>query len=706
MELKSGTLLQGGKYRIMESIGRGGFGTTYLAEQVMAERKVCIKEFFPEEYYNRDANGCSISLGSQGSAKTMETFKAKFIKEAKTIAKFDHTNIIHIHDVFEENGTAYYVMEYVEGESLSAVVKRRGALGEAAAVGYIRQVADALSYIHEQRIMHLDVKPGNVMLRSRDDRAILIDFGLSKHYDADSGEATSTSPVGVSHGFAPMEQYKSGGVKEFSPATDIYSLGATLYYLVTGLVPPEAADVSDEGLPALPAHLSQGVRTAIERSMADKRKARPQSIDDFLKLLEDNTPEVVAIPTPKPTPSPVSAPVSAPVGDKISVAASAPVADERTVVGAPAPKAQPTPQSKNEWTPKYSAEKPMKSEETKKKSKWWMWLLIVAVVAIGGYLALSGSKESEVAKSEQVQNHQAEEIEKASIAEEAEKARIAEEKRQAEEAEKARIAEEAEKARIAEEKRQAEEAEKARIAEEQRLAEEEAARKAEQQRITEQKKKDETVRKDGPNLSNDLVYSKWGATIEERESNIIASNSLKDALDAKDYKKATVYFQQLLRNCPGASMTIYARGATLYGIRINMARNLADKRCLIDSLMYIYDVRNLHFGSHETHGRAYILDMKARDALKYSASLDRKFVRNILKEAVDAAIEDNGVITDDITATYFKMLCEDYIYDDSITKEIILFEYKKLSPYFKDSDIQYKSLFEDSFSEWNRNYNK
>ena len=380
MDLTPGSLLERGKYRIIETLGLGGFGITYLAEQVMAERKVCIKEFFPKEYYNRDANGCSISLGSQGSAKIMETFKAKFIKEAKTIAKFDHTNIIHIHDVFEENGTAYYVMEYVEGESLSAVVKRRGALGEAAAVGYIRQVADALSYIHEQRIMHLDVKPGNVMLRSRDDRAILIDFGLSKHYDADSGEATSTSPVGVSHGFAPMEQYKSGGVKEFSPATDIYSLGATLYYLVTGLVPPEAADVSDEGLPALPVHLSQGVRTAIERSMADKRKARPQSIDDFLKLLDDNTPEVVAIPTPKPTPSPVSAPVSAPVDDKTSVAASAPVADERTVVGAPAPKAQPTPQPKKEWVPKYAVDKPKKSGETKKKSKWWMWLLIVAVV--------------------------------------------------------------------------------------------------------------------------------------------------------------------------------------------------------------------------------------------------------------------------------------------------------------------------------------
>ena len=346
MNLKPGVTLHGGSYRIIETLGRGGFGITYLAEQVMAERKVCIKEFFPEEYYNRDANGCSISLGSQGSAKIMETFKAKFIKEAKTIAKFDHSNIIHIHDVFEENNTAYYVMEYIDGESLSAVVKRRGALDEAAAVSYIRQVADALGYIHEQRIMHLDVKPGNVMLRSRDDRAILIDFGLSKHYNAENGEATSSSPVGVSHGFAPMEQYKSDGVKEFSPATDIYSLGATLYYLVTGLVPPEAADISDEGLPALPAHLSQGVRTAIERSMADKRKARPQSIAEFLALLEDNTPEVVA-----------------------------PVA-EATIIDVE-PK-QTTPQPKNEPKPK------------KSKRGLWLGIFLFILAAVASFILFGG----------------------------------------------------------------------------------------------------------------------------------------------------------------------------------------------------------------------------------------------------------------------------------------------------------------------------
>ena len=116
----------------------------------MAERKVCIKEFFPKEYYKRDDDSHSISLGTQGSAEIMDLYKAKFVKEAKTIAKLDHPNIIHIFDVFAENNTAYYVMEYIEGESLSALVKEHGALSEGEAVGYIKQVAAALGNIHEQ----------------------------------------------------------------------------------------------------------------------------------------------------------------------------------------------------------------------------------------------------------------------------------------------------------------------------------------------------------------------------------------------------------------------------------------------------------------------------------------------------------------------------------------------------------------------------
>lgn len=285
MQLQPGTYLQGDKYRIISTLGSGGFGITYLAEQTMTERKVCIKEFFPKSLLAREDDSRSVRALSNELANDSVRFKAKFIKEAKTIASLKHPSIVQVFDAFEENGTAYYVMDYIEGESLSSIIKRYGALNEATAVHYIRQVADALNHIHERKIMHLDIKPGNVMLRSKDNSVILIDFGLSKHYDAQSGEATSTTPVGVSHGFAPLEQYRQGGVKEFSPETDIYSLGATLYYLVAGTVPPEAADVADEGLPSLPTHLSNETRLTIERAMADRRKQRPHSIGEFLAIL-------------------------------------------------------------------------------------------------------------------------------------------------------------------------------------------------------------------------------------------------------------------------------------------------------------------------------------------------------------------------------------------------------------------------------------
>ena len=289
MKLQPGTPLQGDRYRIISSLGRGGFGVTYLAEQVNLRRRVCIKEFFPKDYYKRDGDTGSLTLSSDGFAEMMDKFKTKFIKEAQTIATLNHANIIPIYDVFEENGTAYYVMDYIEGESLSDIVKRGGALAEADALRYICEAASALEHIHDRNINHLDVKPGNIMVRREDNRAILIDFGLSKHYDAESGDATSTTPVGVSHGFAPMEQYKQGGVSKFSPETDIYSLGATLYYLVTGNVPPQAADIADDGLPTLPAHLSSSVRTAIEHSMEVQRKRRPHSINEFVTYLNGGT---------------------------------------------------------------------------------------------------------------------------------------------------------------------------------------------------------------------------------------------------------------------------------------------------------------------------------------------------------------------------------------------------------------------------------
>lgn len=267
MELQPNTLLKGGTYRIIDILGKGGFGITYLAEHTHMGRKVCIKEFFPTTFYRRDEVSQTATIKDEDNTVLCERFKQKFLKEARTISTLDNPHIVRVFDSFEEHGTAYYVMEYIEGESLQSLVSRKGALDEAAARRYISQVADALAYIHERNTLHLDIKPSNIMVRKSDGRAILIDFGLAKHYDEDSGSQTTTTIGGHSDGYAPIEQYDTGGIQMFSPETDIYSLGATLYFLVTGERPPRARVVGNQGLPAMPSKLSTSLRTAVESAM-------------------------------------------------------------------------------------------------------------------------------------------------------------------------------------------------------------------------------------------------------------------------------------------------------------------------------------------------------------------------------------------------------------------------------------------------------
>ena len=285
-QLKIGASLQGGKFKIEKVLGQGGFGITYQVIHKLLDKKVCVKEFFFKEYCERDeATSRVIVIGTKGSHNMVERFKEKFLKEAKTIFKLEHPNIIRIHDIFIENNTAYYVMDYIDGENLNDMVKSRGALPEAEAVAYVKQVAMALDFVHQRKVNHLDVKPANIMVSRSDNRAILIDFGVSKQYD-DQGEQTSTTPVAISHGYAPMEQYKQGGVSTFSPQTDIYALGATLYKLLTGNTPPQAMDLIDEGLPPLPSTISKPVVEAIKKAMQFRKVDRPSSISEFLKLLQ------------------------------------------------------------------------------------------------------------------------------------------------------------------------------------------------------------------------------------------------------------------------------------------------------------------------------------------------------------------------------------------------------------------------------------
>ena len=278
--LQPNSTLQGGKYRIERVLGQGGFGITYLAVQTSLQRQVAIKEFFMKDFCSRDEATHTMSAPSTASSKLVEQYRKKFIKEARNLARLNHPNIISVIDVFEENGTVYYAMPYLAGGSLLDYVKAHGTLSETMAMKYVRQIANALKYMHEeQHICHYDVKPANILLDDKSN-AVLIDFGISKNYDA-AGQETTTTPVGMSDGYAPIEQYQQN-VEEFSPVSDVYALGATLYFLLHGKRPVSAVHRASGTALLMSKQLSQGVKDIINASMKISKRERAKSVDVFL----------------------------------------------------------------------------------------------------------------------------------------------------------------------------------------------------------------------------------------------------------------------------------------------------------------------------------------------------------------------------------------------------------------------------------------
>jgi len=308
MQLVNGHRLQTGKYRIEKMIGQGGFGITYLARWYQRIQgaigaansfsMVVIKEFFWSKYCNRDADGHTVSISSAEGKEMMAQFKEKLKKEGKIISRLSHPNIVGILDIFEENNTAYLVMQYVEGESLKEKIARMGKLDETTALRYAGQICSALSKIHSKRILHLDVKPSNILF-DEDDNLQLIDFGISKQYD-ESAQETSNTPIGVSAGYSPMEQY--GTLKSFSPPTDIYSAGATLYKMLTGETPIEATDRGQFDLKPVSffsPYVSKRTEEAVTKAMSEKVRDRFQSAEEFWQALhkEDEAPANTAVDT-------------------------------------------------------------------------------------------------------------------------------------------------------------------------------------------------------------------------------------------------------------------------------------------------------------------------------------------------------------------------------------------------------------------------
>ena len=306
--LPSGSILQGGKYRIIRVLGQGGFGITYLAEQTGLGMKVAVKEFFLRGSCQRDVTTSRVSVPVTDNKELVTKCLKKFKAEARKIASLNNDHIVSIIDIFDENGTSYYVMKYLDGGSLADRI-RHAPMQEDQAVYIIREVSDALKTIHSNGLLHLDIKPANILFDDRD-RAVLIDFGVSKYVDNQKDTTTTSSLVGFSRGFAPLEQVNAT-VSSLSPATDIYSLGATLYNLVVGITPPDASSVMDMGLPSFPSSISEDTQVAIEKSMQPRRKDRPQDINAFLQLFPEEVStgddDVTVIPV-QTTPLPKSSP--------------------------------------------------------------------------------------------------------------------------------------------------------------------------------------------------------------------------------------------------------------------------------------------------------------------------------------------------------------------------------------------------------------
>ena len=287
-QLESGTTLQGGKYRIERVLGQGGFGITYLATQLSLQRQVAIKELFI------GGSGQAINDRRGNQVVVTNQQKAKFKKEALRLANLNHPNLVKVHEFFEENGTAYYVMDYIEGESLRTKLNREGVLSESLVLKYLQQLLPALETAHKQNIWHLDIKPENIMV-DRYGHAYLIDFGASKHIEQNSTLTTSLA-LAYTRGYCPPEladlSYGSmdglvQALKDIGPWTDFYALGATMYNLLTDNIPPSSNRLYKDGRNAFmfPSNVSSSTRDLIVWMMKPNQEERPQTVEDIQRQL-------------------------------------------------------------------------------------------------------------------------------------------------------------------------------------------------------------------------------------------------------------------------------------------------------------------------------------------------------------------------------------------------------------------------------------
>lgn len=289
MELQPGTNLCDGKYTIEAKIGEGGFGITYKAIQNGLNRVVCIKEYFPAGKCTRATKKNTVFV--QGtSEQVFEKYRQAFVREAKMLATLHHPNIVEVLDVFDENNTSYMVMSFVKGKSLQQIVETRGKLPYPETVNYIAQITNAVGYIHDHHILHRDIKPDNIMITA-DFKAILIDFGSAREFEQDKTQVHTSM---LTHGYAPTEQYTANSRK--GSYTDIYAIGATFYFVLTGQVPMESAARLTEQMPSpkdLVPEIPEEANRTILKAMQLKAENRHQTVHEFMDDIRNVKPSVL-----------------------------------------------------------------------------------------------------------------------------------------------------------------------------------------------------------------------------------------------------------------------------------------------------------------------------------------------------------------------------------------------------------------------------
>jgi serine/threonine protein kinase len=282
--LRPGTTLQGGKYKLEKVLGQGGFGITYKAQNIALGIPVVVKEYHPS---GSSRIGTSVRPPGTLSQQEFQEARARFADEARVVAQLTLVNpnphIVRVYDVFTENDSEYYAMEFLEGKSLQSLVEKGGPLSENQVLEIAREITAALGLVHGAGLLHRDIKPDNIMMVARG--AVLIDFGSARAMTTGAGAKQS---IIVTPGYAPLEQYASNARR--GPFTDIYALASTLMFALTGKEPVPATDrasgakqpTTREQNPAV----SKAFSDVLERAMRMRVDERPQTVEEFTKLLE------------------------------------------------------------------------------------------------------------------------------------------------------------------------------------------------------------------------------------------------------------------------------------------------------------------------------------------------------------------------------------------------------------------------------------